>query len=343
MILAVLALVGCDKQRDLYVTAGPMIYVEGDWIPSLGKDDMSMDATAVLFNASGPYAKDYFFNPDNVTVPVDQGMYDVLIFNGLMYSEEDTHVSNVFFRGTDDISTFEAVAREAAPNKRLSKAESGYIASNDMDIITSAFSQQGVTGDNAYYLKYQNGKNGFDIPDSYIEAELYMTPMALSYECQVIVTIKNITSAYAANAAIYGFVGSAYMASRRPTHFYVTHQFNLNSKKMFPGSSTTGTIESPVFVTFGPPVDAPENNYEIYISIVLVDGSELERTIDVTDQVNPFIEKIRDNLEGKGDPEYNPVIAVELDLELPIVDPIKGSIGVGDWDDDEIIKVPITL
>lgn len=161
IIIAALVFVtsGCDKQRDLYVKAGPMLYVEGDWLPSLGKTDMYMNATAVVYKKeAGMFRKEYFFAPDYVTVPVEKGDYDVVIFNGLMYSAEDTHLDNVYFRGIDGFDTFEAVAVEAEANRRLGKSEGEYIASNDMEIITSASDEQPIDGSSSYYLKYKNGK-----------------------------------------------------------------------------------------------------------------------------------------------------------------------------------------
>lgn len=342
LIGIVLLLAGCDEQRDLYVTANPLIYVEGDWMPSRGEDDMSMNATAVAYGSGGQQIKEYFFDPNNVTIPVTKGTYDVMIFNGLMYSPEETHLDNVFFRGTDRIDTFEAVVREAAPNRRLGRAEGEYIASNEMEIVTSAVQRQEITSEQGYYLKYKDGKNGFPIPDDYVEAELYMTPVPVSYESRIVLTIDNISSAYTAHAALYGFVGSVFMQERLPSHFYVTHQFTLNNKRMIPGYEDRGTIETPTFVTFGPPVDAPDKTYQVYIRITLVNNTVFEETVDITEQVQQVIEAIRENIGGAGDMEYQLTIPLDLTLELPKVDPVEGGIGVGDWEEDEIIRVPIT-
>lgn len=340
-ISVALALVGCNDLRDLYITSAPMIYAEGDWQPSLDKTDMTMDATAIAYGENGIFAKEYFYNPKSVTIPVDKGIYDVIIFNGLMYSNTDTHLDEVFFRSTNSMETFEAVVHETTPNKRLSRGDGEYIASNMMEIVTSAVKEQEITSSYAYNIKYKDGKNNFPAQGDYVEAELYMTPQAVSYESKITVTINTISSAYVANAALSGFVGSAFMASRMPSHFYVTHHFRLNNKVLIPDEVDKGTIESPVFVTFGPPVDVPDNKYEIYIKVTLVDGTDYEETVDVTDQVLPIIPVIQNNIDGVSPITHNITIPLEIEITLPEVEPVEGNIGIGDWDDDEIISVPI--
>lgn len=338
---AALAFAACTDQRDLYVAVSPNIQVDGDWNPSLGRTDMTMDATVIAYDASGLYAKEYFFDPRTATVAVDKGVYDILLFNGLMYAPEDTHLDGIYFRGTEGFGTFEAVAQMAEPNKRLGRADGEYIATNNMEIFTSATEHRDIETAKEYFIKYKNGKNGFDIPESYTEAELGLTPQAMNYPCQVTVTIANITSAYAANGAVYGFAGSAFAASRRPSNFMATHQFNLNNKRILSADDDTGTIESPAFVTFGPPLDMAGKTCSVYINIMLTNGVPFEQEFDVTGQILPFVESVKNNLAGTGDVQYRLEIPIHIELELPVVEPIDGQIGLGDWDDDEIITVPI--
>ncbi len=335
---------GCDRQRDLYVLADTLLDIKGDWVPSLGRSDMSMDATAVAYSEGGAhlYAKEYFFEPHEATIEAEPGEYGVMIFNGLMYAEDDTHLDGVFFRGTDDFDTFEAVAAEAtATPRRLSRAEGEYIATNNMEIFTSMAGRIEIDSDGGYHKKYEDGKDTGDIPGGGSELELLMIPQAMSYPAKVTVEITNISSAYGADAAVYGFAGSAFAADRMPSHFLVTHQFNLNGKTMTDTDTDTGTISSPEFVTFGPPVDMPDNTYSVYLRIVLVDGITYETTVDITDQVLPFIEKVRVNIEETGPPEYGLTLPIFIELTLPEVEPIEGIIGIGEWDDDEVIRVPV--
>lgn len=338
----ILLLCGCTEQRDLYTVARPQIYIEGNWEPTLHQTNMSMNATAMLYAADGRMvSKNYFVSPRSVTVAVARGTYDILLFNGMMYSENDTHLDNVSFRGTDRLETFEAVVAEGEPNRRLLRNGSEYIASNEMELLTSAGSKQEVTGESGYFIKYKDGQNGYPTHEDYVEAELYLTPSAVSYECRIVVDLINPSSAHVANGALRGFAGSVFMASRVPSHQEATHQFRLNDLEITGSDPERGSIRSPLFVTFGPPLDLPDRRYSVEVNIVLVDGETLEETFDVTDQVAQVIERIKEGLSSGELVEASITIPIRIAVELPIVDPVQGSIGVGDWEEDEIIKVPI--
>ncbi len=333
---------GCTDHRDLYEVAHPMLAVEGDWMPSLDKQNMTQDATVMVYlDGERVAAKEYFYSPNSVTVKLTSGTYDVLLFNGLMYSEQDTHLDGIYFCGTDRVSSFEGCAREAAANKRLTKADGEIVASNDMEILTSALVHGKFDGQNNYFIKYRNGKNGFPSYEDYVESSVSLTPAAVSYNARVTVNLTNPSNAAVANGALRGFAGSVMMASRMPSHQGVTHHLRLNNLWIDPADDTKGRIESPVFVTFGPPLDLPGRKYGFEISVILKDGSTYNETIDVTEQVEPLIAKMRQNL-GQAVPVH-PRIAIELsvDVTLPDVEDRSGSIGVGEWGDDEIIRVPI--
>ena len=343
LIATALIFTGCTEQRDIYTTANPALYIEGNWVPSLHTYDMSMNATAMIYSQGGQQEvlKEYFAAPNSVVAPLTRGVYNVLLFNGLMYSENDTHLNGIFFKATDHLNTFEAVAKEGVPNIRLVKAPGEYIANNDMEILTSASREQEMKNGASYHIKYENGKNGFPSAQDYIEESILMTPFAVSYECMVVVTLVNASSAYTANGAIKGFVGSVFMNSRMPSHMDATHQFRLNSFKAVGNpNDDTGTIESPIFVTFGPPLDIPNRKYILEVSIVLIDGNEFNREIDITNQILPIIAQINTNLNAQTPIVVDLTIPIEIKLTLPIVDR-TGNIDVDDWGDDEIINVPI--
>lgn len=346
IVLAALSLLGCDKQRDLYSISHPMLLIEGDWMPSLGRSNMSQDATAMAFGSDGSSHKAYFINPDNTTLKLTRDTYDVLVFNGLMFSAQSTHLSNVCFRGIETASAFEAYAAEGTAISTLGRETGETIASNDMEILTSASAREYIAADNGYYLKYRNGKNGFPAEKDYIESTLHMTPTAVSYISKLIVRLVNPRSALAAAGAVRGFAGSVYMSPRMPAHQSVTHHLPLNNMKLSKpaGLEERGSIESAEFVTFGPPLDLPGRIYEARVRILLKDNSVVDKTFDVTDQITPVIERIKKNL-GKDYPvETNITIPIIIELTLPAVTG-NGSIdvGIGDWGDDEMIIVPITL
>ena len=348
---ALLLFAACDKQRDLYDTASPLLRIEGNWVPSLDIQDMSNRATAMLYRG-GDITKEFFYRPNNVTAKVSRGEYDILLFNGLMFSEENPNLDHIFFRNSANFEAFEAVVVEVAPNNRLGRAAGEYIASNDMEILTSAHAKVFVEGEKQYILKYKNGHNGFPTVDDYVESELQLIPFALSYYTQVVVHLVNPSSAMIANGALRGFVGSAFMASGLPSDFDVTHQFRLNNLKITNRGTRSdsddperGTIESPWFVTFGPPLNKADRIYTLELSIILKNGKEVNRTFDVTEQVNFAVHKILNHRQtAPTDIHIEITIPIEISLELEEVGGGDGSgllINVNNWEDDEIIRVII--
>ncbi len=348
-IVTVLSLlVGCDQQRDLYGVSPPALYIEGDWRPTLSLDNMSQRATAILYNQSGMAAKEYFIRPNCVTARIPQsGEYKILLFNGLMYSPEETHLDQIYFCGTEQAETFEACAREAPANNRLTREDREFIASNDMELLTSLCKTAIITGESDYYLKYKNGKNGNTIPPNHVKDSLFMVPVAVSYEAQVMIQLVNPSSAGIANGALRGFAGSVFMESRLPSHAPVTHHLRFNNLRITnpgtpddPDDPETGTIESPVFVTFGPPLDLSDRRYEFFLSIVLKDGTPFERTVDITDKMLPVIASINACRTGETPTSGRIFIPINLSFSLPkLLD--NTGIGVNGWGDEEVIRVPI--
>jgi hypothetical protein len=334
---------GCTEQRDIYTVAHPALYIEGDWEPTLHTDNMSMDATAMIYSQDGAavVSKNFFSEPNSVVVPLTRGDYNVLLFNGMMYEESNTHLTDVRFTGTDNLATFEAVVAQVPSNKQLRTTEGEYIASNEMDVLTVGHSEQQMNDEVSYSLKYEHGKDGYPIIEDYIEESLYLTPFAVSYPCQVEVVLTRASSAYVAHGALRGFVGGVFMASRMPSHRDVTHQLKLNSfTSMGDPADDMGIIKSPQFVTFGPPLDLPERKYTLQVNMVLVDGSEFEREVDITEQVLPVIDRLKSNLNAPEPIEADLNIPIRIVIDLPAVEP-SGDIDVGEWGDDEIIQIPI--
>ena len=340
---AFLLFAACDRQRDLYDTASPLLYIEGDWVPSLGMADMTGKATAMLYKKGDGITKEFFYKPNSVTTKVSRGEYDILLFNGLMFSEENTNLDHIFFRNTDQLEGFEAVVVEVASNRRLSRAEGEYIASNEMEVLTSIHGSAFVEGEHQYSLKYKNGRNSFPTLEDYIEHEVQLTPRAVSYPAQVVVHLINPRSAAIANGSLHGFVGSVMMAPGEPTDFAVTHQLRLNNLTIPDPEAQpeVGTIESPWFVTFGPPLNRPNHSYTLDVSIILQDGNEINETFDIADQVEPAIQRIKNYRASPAGISINLAIPIEITLELPSDIEPGSMVGVNDWSDDEIIVVKI--
>ncbi len=278
----VLLLVGCDKQRDLYDTSNTLLHIEGSWTRSLNQENM-LDATVLLYK-DGEIKKEFLSRPNGVTTRVTRGRYDVVTFNGVMESENVTNLDHVHFRGTDRLESFEAYAEEGRPNSRLSRAEGEYIASNEMELLTFVHTGVDVDGESLYYLKYRNGKNGYPEIVDHVEGKVEVVPRAMSYRFRVIITnLANPRSARSATAALRGFRGSVFVPRNGEpprTGFPATHHLNLTSPSgrriVTDGEGLeTGALQSPPFVTFGPPLDVdPTGRYTFDPVFVLVDGTE---------------------------------------------------------------------
>ena len=345
IFLAAVALAGCDRQRDLYVISSPLLQIEGDWRLSLGIAEMR-DATAMLYKDDGTSGKWLFRQPNTVLAKVSRGEYDVLVFNGLMFDELDTNLDAVFFRNTDRAETFEAVAAPATPNPRLMRSEDEYLASNDMEVFTSAESMIRVDGEQQFSIIYRNGERIAEAGADHVEEELYLAPLARSYRCRVIVHLTNPSNALSAAGSLRGFAGSAFAFSGLPSHFEVTHQLKLNDLTITnsgtredPDDQEEGTVRTPWFVTFGPPLDMPARRYTFDLTVWLRNGQAMSKEFEVSDeQIGRIIERITEYRSGE--PAAPPVIVLEFCMELP-ENLSGGSVSVDGWGDDELITVPI--
>lgn len=336
-LLTVLLFASCDRQRDLYIRGVPLLQIEGDWVPSLGKTDMSGKASAVFYDNAGGMKTEFFTRPTTVDAPVKKGSWDVLIFNGSMFSERQTNLEMITFRNTSAVDTFEADVAQTDPlNNRLSRADGEVIASNGMELLTSAFAQAEVLGQTGYHVKYINGIDQHPTGTSYVDQTLLMTPRRLNWYAKVIVQLINAGNATSTcSAAVRGFVGSALMAAGTPGTNRVTHQMVLGTPMIDP-SNDMGSVESPLFVTFGPPLSAGADwKYEVEVSILTRDGETTSKTFDVSEQVAPVIEQIAAHtLVNTPD---NPILLI-VRLDLP---ELEAGVELDPWDDGDNIIVPL--
>lgn len=331
----------CTEQRDLYVASWPQILIENDWTPSQVSPDHG--ATAMLYSRTTGERVELMPDANRKTIDMDKGIYDIIVFNGLMYSPSESNLDNIYYRGTDRFETFEAVVTEMSPSQRF-RAGTGEVIVNNPDILaTRSTANYNNEATKKYEIKYHDGKNGYPTTTNYIEDTISHIPCRVVINCVVICRVKNVKSAKIAQAKLRGFSQSVFLSNRMPSHTSVTHQFTLNSLKFDDPDPTIGTITSQIFSTFGPPLDLPERRYTIDMSVLLINGQELPpKTFDVTDQVLPFIDYIKaERLKN------NPIITIPIELflyiELPVVVSDGMDVGVGDWGDDVIVTIPIKL
>lgn len=333
-----LNLAGCTKQRNLYNISSPLLYIESDWLPSLGVADMSGNATAALYKGGSLESKSFFSMPASTRAKVSRGDYGVLVFNGQMFSEERTNLDFISFRNTVDASLFEAYSVRATAVGRLPLGDGEILINNEMAMLASAYCEKYIADDPVFFRVYEDGGIESELYADHVVDSVALTPVSLSHYAQVFVDLINPASAAVAHGELRGFAESVYVKSRMPSHTPGVHQMSLNNLRMT--GDKKGTVESSKFVTFGPPLDLPSGRaYTFRLSVLLHDGETFEQTFDVTDQVLPAVDVILSNRAGG---IYGPsTIVIRISAELPVV---KSGINIGTnpWSDDEVIIIKVT-
>ena len=351
-ILLALLLVGCDAHRDLHTVAAGYLSVDCDWSQSDVSNTAAGGATAFFYRNDRLEQKIYFpnGNPNNLLAQLPEGVYKIVVVNGLVYSERETHLDDIYYRNSDDLNRFEAYAAELAV--RSSSGE--LFVSNELDHLAgstywdpAARSIDSVSFDTPtiYQPKYVNGvpTNAKELPGTTVGLARPIVPMPITYRSKIVITLTNPESAYAAMGYLRGFSGSTFLASRMPSHTNVTHQFSLNHLTQVPGDPKRATIESPTFNTFGPPLDLPSRRYEFELKVLLRDGSVRDSIYDITDQIAPVVRDLRTYVELGTRIDIDIHIPVDnLELPLPQVSgTLEGGIGVDSWGPSELVPVPI--
>lgn len=331
----------CTDQRDLYVPSYPYLLVINDWNPAkISADD---GATCMLYDRSGT-PKELMPNGNRKAIALDKGMYDILVFNELMFSPTQTHLDYVYFRGEDNFETLEAVVTEMNSSDTFRASSEEVIVNNPAIVATRSTAGTEIKNRKKYEMKYQNGVNGFPTNPQYLEDSVFFSPCRITHTCQVIARVHNAASAYKVQAKLHGFAKSVFMAHRLPAHSSITHQFTLNSLKYEDSDNpTVGTIKSPVFTTFGPPLDLPGREYTIDVYTLLTNGEEYEKmTFDVTDQVETAISYLA--AERLKNTPIMETFYIYIEFTLPIVSSTPNSgvdVGLEEWGNDVIITVPM--
>lgn len=338
LIYLTLSLASCTEQRDLYVASYPQLLIMNDWIPSqCGTDN---GATGMVYDRPDASPTELIPDANRKIIELDKGAYDILVFNGLMYSPTETHLDNIYYQGTDQFETFEAVVTEMPPSRRFRAADGEVIVNNPDILATHSTADHDIAARKKFQMKYQDGKNGFPTNPRFLDDSIPFTPCRVTHTCQVIAHVRNPKSARVVQAKLHGFAQSVFLAHRLPAHNSITHQFTLNSLRFDSPDPAIGTISSPVFTTFGPPLDLPGRKYTIDLNVLLSNSQEYEQiTFDVTDQVEKAIAYLA--AERLKDRPIMEIFYIYLDFELPIVISDGMDVGVGDWGDDVIITVPI--
>ena len=335
--LGILSISGCTEQRDLFIVSSPSLLIESDWTSS--KINTDEGATAIAFDGSNS-SKNLMPNATKQLITLKKGNYDFLVFNGLMYSENESHLDYIQYRGVNEFETFEAYATEMESRSAF-RAASDEIVINNPDILaTQSMHSIDIEGLNEYEMIYDNGKKQNPPTGNYVEDSLLFMPCRITHTCQVKVHLTNSKSVRIARGSIKGFSNSVYLASRMPSHTFVTQQFVLSTLVSDPSDPGSGTASSPTLNTFGPPLDLPGRTYSVELRFLLINNEEYgPYNFDITDQVEQAIAYLKK--ARLANTAITETITITIgDIKLPKVSSDNMDVGVNDWGNNIIIPAP---
>lgn len=339
MYLALL-MISCTDQRDLFVASRPMLLIKNEWNPAR-IDTEDEGATLMIYPRDNQTV--LLDDPSRKILEIEEGAYDMLLFNSQMYSEAEPNLDNICYKNTKDFYRFEACANEMAPVRRFRTKAGEVVIENPDTLATRSTASLALHDNTKFQMKYKNGENGFITTPNYIADSVMFVPCRVVHVCHIIahvVNAKALNGRGIVKGSLRGFAGSCFIAQRLPSHTNVTHQGNLNHLQFDAGSTSDGVI-SLSFSTFGPPLDLPSRTYELDLDVRYPSGSEIHLPFDVTEQLKPQIERL--NAQRLAHTPILDDIIIRIELELG-PDPGPGDnwdVGLEEWGDDIIVSVPI--
>jgi hypothetical protein len=288
-----------------------------------------------------------------------------MVFNGVMESEQVTNLDYVYMRGTGDPATFEVCCAPANPLRNIVRLDGEYVASNNMELFAFDTEEVNVEHTDGLRLKYVDGSRVKD--ENTVVGQnvcVEFAPRVYSYRVRVRMTglVNPLSSAYV-SGAIRGFMGSIFPATENGVPrmgFAATHHLTLappsvgEKTRIADDGTMTGTVESSIFVTFGPEVPAPGERlpdagvYFFDPAITLINGIELRlpSPLDITPQVNAIAAVISaHHYDGQPITHDNNLFTIEIPdpVVLPVIEddcPDDNSlVDVDDWGRDEPVII----
>lgn len=351
LLLGGLVWAGCTDHRDLHVSATPMFIIKNDWsVAQLAPEG----ATAMLFARPNPCVQMHR-DPSRHKLYLEPDIYDILVFNEVMFSPDATNLDGIAYRGTKGFGSFGAYVKPSPVNPVFKSGPDEVMVGYGYPepLATRTFEQKEVLTDKQYLLKYLNGKNGFPVYQDFEADSVEMLPVRVTREVVVIAHVKNLQKQFRVSGTLRGFAEGVLLATRQPDGANAAYTFDLNSAKPDPGVEGGYIIVSKPFTTFGPWWNDYPSERRYMLELVAAKNGELfQYGFDVTrgnggsvrQGVEAAIVKIRDEealfLNGGPLPAME-TITVEVWFELPTVPDGSIDVGVGDWGDDIVIPIPM--
>lgn len=289
-----LTLSSCEHKklvREYDGTVGVRVVFDWRYAPEASPASMNL----FLYSSEGSEFLQYEmagYTGGNIRVCI--GIYDALCLNS------DTE--NIIYRNTDACETFEITTRETSLLGSLSNLYSSSVprakGSEDERV---AFSPDPI---------YSGTRYGIPLGVRDEDTTIVLYPKDVLCHCFVeIVNASNLRYANSLSASLSGMAGGLLPANLEPTFERVTIPFGLKTE--YDNSSITGDITGTAtgdFLTFGYNRN-PEVKQQLVVYAIMMDGSKLYYTYDVTEQVH-----------SSPNPYYIHIIVNGLPLPKPVID-----------------------
>lgn len=351
-LLTITAFEGCTDHRDLHVVSKPMFIIKNDWsVCQLSPKS----ATAMIFPRPDPCERMHS-DASRHKLYLESEVYNVLVFNEVMFSPDVTNLDGILYRGTDKYETFGAYVKpsQVSPifRSELDDIMVGY--SYPEPLATRTYEEKQVLSEKEYVMKYQNGVNGFPVYGNFEADSVELCPIRVTRDVKVVAHVINLKNQLRVSATLRGFAEGVLLSSRRPHGSNASYVFDLNSAVPDPEVEGGHIIVSKPFTTFGPWWNDYPGDHKYMIDFVATKGDMMAQSsfdvtesngVTVTKSVGEAIVKIKDEeaqFLKDGTPPKMDLIVIEVWFELPDTDDFI-DVGVVDWGSDIIIPIPMNI
>ncbi len=321
--------VSCSDHRDLYVTSNAMLKINTDWSENTYYPDFS---TLMVYEEQNSGLSKYIIEGnESADLNLNTGVYNFIIVNEIMSDEQNSGIDYLRYRGTGSFDTFEAYA--AVNRQRSSTRTDGKDVVFNPDTLYSAVqSIYSFENSKGYFLKYQNGHNGFDTPADYVKDSLCVDIKRRVIKTEVNVTVKGFSFMKPGiDSSFDGYAGSVFLASGKRSDDVVVHEFEINDIIQTDAVNDIAVFTGG-FSCFGPSDNWEDKEYILTMYVKMVNDVTGVTQIDVRDQIEAYMS------EGKIN---TGCIRLNVEVEVDHLDITVPDIGVDGWGDETDIILPL--
>lgn len=349
--LIMILLIGCTDHRDLHVSAKPMFIIKNDWsVARLNPEG----ATAMFFARPEPCELMYN-NACRHKLYLDPNVYNILVFNEVMFSPTVSNLDGIVYRGTDQFETFGAYAKPNPVNPIFRSSPDEIMAGYGYPepLASRVLKEKEILEEKQYIMKYQNGKNGFSVYSHFDADSIELLPIRVTREVEIVAHVRNLKNQIRVSGTLRGFAEGVLLSTRQPDGANAAYTFDLNSAVPDPKLKDGHIIVSKPFSNFGPWWNDYPSERKYILDIVATRSGEIfQYSFDVTESdgkivtksMSEAIVKIKDEealFLTDGTPPAMEKIIIEVWFDLPAGSNGSVDVDMGDWGSDIIIPIPM--